>query len=239
MDELERYLYQGRRVRKKVNGKKLNKLLFITCCTVFFMILFSITGIFIQKYRMLPETTAPDEQITESGDADEDRNELSSQHSDIVIDDTEPENKTAVPESISDDADEYNSEDKYEMLADTTELSYEDTGDGIAITAVAPSVTNIVIPGDIDGQPVKELIGLNTNATTVVIKNGTEKISASSFRNCVYLESLYIPASVITIEPDTFANCLSLNEIIVAPDNPAFYSDNNKLYTKDGELIFG
>lgn len=128
---------------------------------------------------------------------------------------------------------------EYEALADTQDLTYEDMGDGLAVTGVDYSAVEVVIPNAIDGEPVKELRSMSPNATSVVIKNGAERIATGAFKNCVYLESLYIPASVTAIEDGAFENCPLLQNITVSENNNEFYSEDGKLYSMDGTLVFG
>lgn len=154
---------------------------------------------------------------------------------------TEPETGTEPnPEQEEEEnGEEAEPDTEYESLADTQELTYENIGNGLAVTGVDYSVTEVVIPGEIDGQQVKELRGMSPNAVSVVIKNGTEKITAGAFRNCVYLESVYIPASVTQIDDSAFEHCLLLTDITVSENNDYFYAEDGKLYRKDGTLLFG
>ena len=79
---------------------------------------------------------------------------------------------------------------------------------------------------------------MSPNATSVVIKNGVEKIMDGTFSNCVYLESIYLPDSITTIENGAFENCVVLENIIVSDNNPGYYSRNGDLYTKEGRLVY-
>ena len=128
----------------------------------------------------------------------------------------------------------------YEAMEDTpvSYFEYEDTERGIAITNVDYAVAEVVVPGSIDGKPVVELRGMSPNATSVVIKNGVEKIADGTFSNCVYLESIYLPDSITTIENGAFENCVVLENIIVSDNNPGYYSRNGDLYTKEGRLVY-
>lgn len=129
---------------------------------------------------------------------------------------------------------------RYESYIDSTETAFkvEENNGRLFIVDVDFSLSEIVVPSKIYGMPVYEISGMGTNVVSVVIKNGTERIAEEAFRNCVYLEKVYIPASVVEIGDNAFANCLSLTEIIVSPENDYYYSKDGHLYSVTNELIF-
>lgn len=215
MEELEGYLYGGKRVKNKAGGKKI-KVVFLVLAVVFLLV---ITARLVSGWYHSERTSSEMTTILTDGNSTE-------------------------AESNAGQKNEKNEEDmgidaEYEAYIDTQELTYENTGDGLAITGVDYSITEVVIPGEINGQRVKELRSISPNATSVVIKDGVEVIVSETFRNCVYLESVYIPASVTVIEDRAFENCPLLKDITVSEHNSEFYSDGGKLYKKDGTLIFG
>lgn len=232
MDELERYLYQNKRVRKRIGTRKLILILSVSCFALLLLEVFLFSGLSLYKHKASTETTLNDTVRTED-DQIEDNQTQDTPEPANSLEDGEPTEETPVQDETP------SIEDSYESLEATTGFQYVEENGGIVITAVDSSITEIVIPSKIDGLTVKELRGLNANVTSVVIQNGMEKISASAFRNCMYLEFIYIPASVTSIDTDTFNNCLNLAEILVSPDNADFYSQDNKLYTKDNALLFG
>lgn len=230
MEELEGYLYKGKRVTDKISQKTLK-----TAILALSMAL--LLTIAIVLVSMIPDTEKP---------SDGEQKALS------VMGSTEPVEKSVANDDLrempaespvtADNASieaEIGIDAEYEALADTQNITYENVEGGIAITGVDYSATEVVIPGEIDGHKVKELRNMSPNATSVVIKNGMERIVTGAFRNCVYLESVYIPASITVIEDGAFENCILLKSIIVSEHNSDFYSEEGKLYSKDGRLIFG
>ena len=236
MEELEGYLYRGKRVKNKAAGKKIKAA--VMALTVVFLLAAAVTFI-LKQYQT--ESASSEETFTmadrSSAKSDEERVETEREDIFDSAAQTEPEPGTGQEEA--ENGEEVGIEAKYETLADTQELTYENMEDGLAITGVDYSVTEVVIPGEINGQQVKELRSMSPNATSVVIKNGTERITEGAFRNCVYLESVYIPASVTVIDDSAFENCLLLKDITVSERNSDFYSEAGKLYKRDGTLIFG
>lgn len=222
MEELEGYLYRGKRVKNKAAEKKIRAAA-LPLAAVFLLV--------IAAWSMFSK---PREEIASSGGS------IASIGGNSTETGTAPnarQRNVGNGEAETDEA--MGVDEEYEDLTDTQNLTYEDTGDGLAVTGVDYSAADVVIPKEIDGQPVKEIRSMSPNATSVVIKNGTERIAAGAFRNCVYLESVYIPASVTTIDDSAFENCLLLENITVSEYNSEFYSEDGKLYRKDGTLIFG
>lgn len=121
---------------------------------------------------------------------------------------------------------------------DKSLITYADYGDGIAIKDVDKSITECVLPQEIDDKPVIAIEGIGTNLTALLVPDNVIEIKDMAFRNCVYLEYLFIPESVEVISKEAFTNCYSLNEIEVDPGNPKFYFENNSLKSIDGSIIF-
>ena len=107
--------------------------------------------------------------------------------------------------------------------------------------------TEVVLPTEIDGQPVSAMgdIAFNgnekvekvtipdnyqhigrlafsgcSNLTDVVLPNGLQEICDSTFSNCEKLKNINLPDSLTCIEEGAFANCTSLESIII-PDSVA------------------
>ncbi len=222
MEELERYLFQGEKVKKKKKALGLQ----VTLASIFFIVIF--LGISVFLFTSYPKDV-------EQRIDDEERNTYVEEKNE------EQENIVKDEKTIGIDADiEIEDVDaKYENMEETKELNYEEVENGLIIKSVDYAIAEVVIPGEINGKQVKEIKGMSPNATNVVIKNGVEIIGNGAFHNCVYLESIYIPASVTIIEKDAFYNCVLLNEFIISKENNNFYSESGKLYAKDGTLIYG
>lgn len=72
--------------------------------------------------------------------------------------------------------------------------------------------------------------------TEIIIEDGVSSIGCN-FNDCQSLRSITIPASVVEMEKDCFADCDALQEINVSKDNPRFCVMNKTLYKvqKNGE----
>lgn len=231
MEELEGCLYRGKRVRSRA-GKKISKTAVPVLAAAF---LLAIAAWFLPG-RLQAENASSGNMIPAFDENGTDENSTEREDSEERAAQAETENGSGEEEKNTENAE---IDAAYEALADTQDLTYENVGDGLTITGVDYSVTEVVIPGEIKGQPVRELRSMSPNATSVVMKDGIERIAAGAFRNCVYLESVYIPASVTVIEDGAFENCLLLKDITVSGHNSEFYSEEGKLYRKDGILVFG
>ena len=86
----------------------------------------------------------------------------------------------------------------------TTEdkISYKIDGDHIRITryagtAIAGKGTELVIPAEIDGYPVRVIDDLAFSGCielkTVTVPEAVTTIKCRAFRNCTYLEAVYLP----------------------------------------------
>lgn len=117
-------------------------------------------------------------------------------------------------------------------------ISYTQYEDGVVIEEIDASVTECLLPQEIDGRPVRAIEGIGTNLTALFIPENVKEIKDAAFRNCVYLEYIYIPSSVISISENAFANCFSIKQIEIAPDNEYFYMDDNRLMNTNGDVIF-
>ena len=238
MEELEGYLYRGKRVKRNLDSRKVMISAFIA--TAIFLLALTAGNMLkkrVSEKKQEEEKTA----LFNAEDTESDKTNRKAEKKGR----SENTAKRAAEEKDRESADTTRKEEgreidaAYEELADTQGLTYENVEGGLAITGVDYSATEVVIPGEIDGQKIKELRSMSPNAISVVIKNGVERITSGAFRNCVYLESLYIPASVTVIEEGAFENCMLLSSITVSEDNENFYSEEGKLYSKEGTLIFG
>ncbi len=113
-------------------------------------------------------------------------------------------------------------------------LTYTENDDGVTITGSDSSLTDIVIPESIDGKSVTAISGIGNNVTSIVLPDTLTRIEKAAFRNCVYLEAIYIPASVESIASDAFENCISLSYITVSAGNTIFRVEDGILTDEDG-----
>ena len=237
MEELEGYLYKGKSIRNKVSRKKAR--IIVSAMAIVFLLAIAVWFVFKPKGSEGMKTEREKGILPETNEIKSDDNDAETNRENVSA--AVAENESGISPEQEDVVNEEEAEidAQYEALTDTEDLSYENIESGLAIIAVDYSVAEVVIPGEINGQPVKELRSMSPNATSVVIKNRVEKISSGTFQNCVYLESIYIPASVTVIEDDAFENCMLLSDITVSENNSNFYSEDGKLYSRDGTLIFG
>ncbi|MDO4571327.1 MAG: leucine-rich repeat domain-containing protein [Planctomycetia bacterium] len=99
-----------------------------------------------------------------------------------------------------------------------TSFEYKLEGDSITITKFIGSETEVVIPAEIDGLPVRT-------------------IRYNAFEGCTALTSLTIPASVKEIGNTALYGCKSLKFISIVEENPCFRSIEGVVYTKDGRTL--
>ena len=87
----------------------------------------------------------------------------------------------------------------------------------VILTNLISTSTEIVIPGCIDGIPVKKIpsniFKNNSTLEKVTISEGIEFIDKQAFANCTSLKEINFPNSYITIEEEAFLNCSSLRKI--------------------------
>ncbi|MBR6902956.1 MAG: leucine-rich repeat protein [Clostridia bacterium] len=72
---------------------------------------------------------------------------------------------------------------------------------------------------------------------TVEIKNGVTSIGGCAFYDCTSLTNITIPDSIILIDGLAFENCKSLESISVGENNRIYYSKNNCLIKKKGNIL--
>ncbi len=215
MDELERCLYQARTIKRRIRISS-GQLIYLGMILLFISVIF--LGFGLWSVNSTQEETFREER----GEGTDIESELQQ-------------------ESVQNEESEENRiDDQYEGYADTNADAFiwEETEGKVTITNVEYTLSEIVVPRMIRDMPVYEISGISPNAVSVIIKNGTEKISQGAFKNCVYLEKVYIPASVTEIDSKAFENCISLTDIVVSPYNPNYYGEDGHLYSRTGEKIF-
>ena len=113
--------------------------------------------------------------------------------------------------SVTASADEYGDFEFY---------STSDVGDEnpiVTITGYNGNSTNVVIPSEIYGMPVRSIGGYafrnNETLTDVIIPDGVTSIEGGAFRGCTSLTNIDIPDSVENIGETAFIFCSSLKGI--------------------------
>ena len=86
------------------------------------------------------------------------------------------------------------------------------------VTEYTGSDKKIIIPETIDGYPVQVL-------------------SSYVFKNCTELTYVRLPLALTSVSGQTFAECRSLTEIEVHPENTTYISDDGILYNSDKTTI--
>lgn len=113
----------------------------------------------------------------------------------------------------------------------------------ITITGYHGNSSDLVIPAEIEGKPVTEILGDRYGQTgsafygfkslkSIVIPNSVRTIGHNAFRNCENLRSIVIPEGVEEIDDYAFANCTSLRSVtlpksICRVGSGVFYACNN------------
>lgn len=106
------------------------------------------------------------------------------------------------------------------------ELTYRNYGDHIKITGCDNSATEVVIPAEIDGLPVKIIGGYefvdgyygfswHENLTSITIPDSVTSIESQAFESCSSLASVTIPNSVTSIGDEAFERCSSLTSVTI------------------------
>lgn len=111
----------------------------------------------------------------------------------------------------------------------------------VAVTCSDTSITNAVIPDQIDGKAVTALaehcFDGCASLAYVTFPAGLKEIGSYAFQGCMAMETVEIPATVETIGDFAFEGCISLTAITVEAGNPSYKDVDGVLYTADETLL--
>lgn len=123
---------------------------------------------------------------------------------------------------------------------DNSAFTYVNHGDSIEITGFDNSISDVIIPSEIEGLPVTAIsVGAFylSAITSIEIPDTVTSIGEMAFLGCTSLKSVKLSTGVAKIDKNAFGSCSALQEIQVAKDNPNFSSLNGVLYSKKQDTL--
>ena len=129
-----------------------------------------------------------------------------------------------------------------QWTADPDFFKWTVSGNAATITGVNQTPSgSLDLPSEIDGVPVTgigQLAFLGCHGlTSVTIPDSVTSIGGSAFANCSGLTSITIPDSVTSIGDGVFSGCSGVTSLSVGTNNPAYYSLDGLLLSKDGNIL--
>jgi len=113
--------------------------------------------------------------------------------------------------------------------AQAEDYSYLTNQAGITITEYTGAGGHLVIPGTINGLPVKSIgswaFSWSTNLRSVTLPDGLTDIGANAFYYCTGLDHVNLPNSLTNIGAGAFFNCATLGSLIL-PNSVTSIGDN-------------
>lgn len=240
MDELEHYLYGDSvlKAKKKKNAKastKGYKIAFAGICTliVAMIVIIIVAQNNAKTDNGVVDTTEEQGNMQAADTGKQGTEEVAKNTASEKVDDKQPEDKREFQNVADTKPDSF----KATALPNENQLSFSGVSNGIQITGFDDNLTDVEIPVSVQGQNVVSVKKIGSNTITLFLNSGVKAIETGAFKNCVYLERVFIPNTVESIGQGAFNNCLSLKEVVVSENNPYYYVDGNTLYSKDGETV--
>lgn len=145
-----------------------------------------------------------------------------------------------------------NISDSYAVKWGDWDYTVVDSGTAVSIGFYSGSDTILTVPSEVNGLPVKRILGMYDNTllesitlseniehisdnafkgctslTTVNLNNGLNNIGSSAFRDCTSLTEIIFPDSLHTVRTDAFHNCSSLSHIDFGEGSLEWFDNNN------------
>jgi hypothetical protein len=122
-----------------------------------------------------------------------------------------------------------------------SDFSTGNTESGGTISGYGGESKSVVIPAEIDGEPVMAIEAYafadNTDITSVVIPEGVISIGDFAFANCTALKSVTLPASLKIIGDGAFLHCAGLTTVTNLP--AAVDGRGSPVLERLGDFAFG
>ena len=120
-------------------------------------------------------------------------------------------------------------------------LRYDETLGGYTVVSYSGNDKSVTIPDNYNGMPVKAIgdhafYGEN-KLLDITIGQNVISIGLSAMRACPALETVRLPASLVSFGNRALSDCRSLREITVDAGNTAYKAIDGVLYTSDGKTL--